>query len=53
MAHMVKCAICGEKFDRDKIECVTYGTRRYAHLKCVEGEPAVAAKIKEVEELKD
>lgn len=32
--HPVKCSICGETFDRDKIECVNTSTRRYAHKSC-------------------
>ena len=39
MAHIVKCAVCGEKFDRDKVQAVKYGARRYAHHRCLpEGE---------------
>lgn len=34
MAHMVKCAICGEQFNRDKIQAVRISARRYAHHKC-------------------
>ena len=34
MAHLVKCAVCGEQFDRDKIQAVKYSARRYAHYKC-------------------
>lgn len=32
--HPVKCSICGETFDRDKIEFVKTAARRYAHLTC-------------------
>ena len=32
--HRVKCSICGETFDRDKIEFVQTSSRRYAHLTC-------------------
>lgn len=39
MAHMVKCTVCGELFDRDKIQAVKSGARRYAHYTCLpEGE---------------
>jgi hypothetical protein len=39
MAHMVKCTVCGESFDRDKIQAVKSGARRYAHYTCLpEGE---------------
>lgn len=34
MAHYCICAICGEKFDRDKIQAVKHGARRYSHQKC-------------------
>lgn len=32
--HRVKCTICGETFDRDRIEFVQISSRRYAHLTC-------------------
>lgn len=39
MAHMVKCTVCGESFDRDKVQAVRSGARRYAHYTCLpEGE---------------
>ena len=39
MAHIVKCAVCGNKFDRDKVQAVKVGARRYAHYSCCkEGE---------------
>lgn len=58
MAHNVKCAICGEVFDRDKVQAVRHGARRYAHLRCkpdgelvtVETDPE---KIKEQQALND
>ena len=34
MAHIVKCAICGKQFDRDKIQAVEHGARRYSHYEC-------------------
>lgn len=34
MAHLVTCSKCGKKFDRDKIQAVQTGARRYAHLTC-------------------
>ena len=36
MATKVKCLICNEYFDREKVPCVQIG-RRYAHKKCTEG----------------
>ena len=38
---MVKCTVCGDRFDRDKIQAVKVGARRYAHYRCMpEGELA-------------
>lgn len=34
MSHIVKCAICGQSFDRDKIQAVRHGARRYSHFDC-------------------
>lgn len=34
MARIVKCTVCGEKFDRDKIQAVKVSARRYAHARC-------------------
>ena len=39
MAHKVKCTICGKIFDRDHVQAVKTGARRYAHYSCFpEGE---------------
>jgi len=39
MAHYVICSKCGKRFDRDKIQAVKSGGRRYAHQTCFpEGE---------------
>lgn len=35
MAHKVICTICGQQFDRDKIEAVKTSAQRYAHATCV------------------
>lgn len=35
MAHLVKCTVCGKQFDRDKIQAVKSGARRYAHYSCL------------------
>lgn len=36
---MCKCAVCNEEFDRNSIQAVKYGGRRYAHYSCYpEGE---------------
>ena len=34
MAHYVICSICGKRFDRDTIQAVKTGARRYAHASC-------------------
>lgn len=34
MAHYVICSVCGQRFDRDKIQAVKSGARRYAHQSC-------------------
>lgn len=34
MAHYVICSVCGQRFDRDKIQAVKSGARRYAHQTC-------------------
>ena len=34
MAHNVTCTICQGRFDRDKVEYVQTGARRYAHAAC-------------------
>ena len=33
--HKVKCTVCGETFDRDKINFVQTSPNRYAHATCV------------------
>lgn len=39
MAHLVKCTVCGKQFDRDKMQAVKSGAKRYAHYVCLpEGE---------------
>lgn len=34
MAHVVTCAICRERFDRDKIQAVKHNGRTYSHYSC-------------------
>ena len=34
MAHQVICTVCGKRFDRDKVQAVKSGARRYAHYQC-------------------
>ena len=31
---IVKCPICEKKFDKDKVPCTIYSSRRYAHKEC-------------------
>ena len=53
MAHMVKCSICGQIFNRDLVQAVRSGARRYAHQSCLPpGElvPLVEKKIKQKQE---
>lgn len=39
MAHYCICSVCGIKFDRDRVQAVKSGARRYAHIECFpEGE---------------
>jgi len=35
MAHYCICSVCGVRFDRDKIQAVKSGARRYAHQTCL------------------
>ena len=34
MSHYVLCKICGKRFDRDVVQAVRVGSRRYAHAEC-------------------
>lgn len=46
---MVKCTVCGDRFDRDKVQAVKVGARRYAHYRCMpEGELA-PLEVKEID----
>lgn len=35
MAHLVICTVCNKRFDRDKVQAVKSGARRYAHQTCL------------------
>ena len=35
MAHPCICSVCGKKFDRDIVQAVKSGARRYAHQTCM------------------
>ena len=50
--HMVKCSVCGERFDRDRVQAVKTGARRYAHQRCCpEGELVPLAGVEADEDL--
>ena len=34
MSHYVVCSVCGKKFNRDIVQAVKSGVRRYAHYEC-------------------
>ena len=58
MAHLGICSKCGRQFDRDKVQAVKSGTRRYAHYECMpEGEkvplPQKDAENEDLAKLKD
>jgi hypothetical protein len=53
MAHNVKCAICGEVFDRDKVQTVKHGARRYAHFRCNPSGELVTASETDPEKIKE
>ena len=54
MAHYVVCAICKERFDRDKFAAVLVSPRRYAHASCANKlPPEEAKKEKDLKELED
>lgn len=35
MAHYVICSVCGQRFNRDVVQAVKSGARRYAHQTCL------------------
>lgn len=50
MAHYCICAICNERFDRDKVQAVRHGARRYAHQGCFpQGEIVPLANVKDTD----
>ena len=56
MSHYVLCSVCGQRFDRDKVQAVKSGTRRYAHFTCDpagEKVPLADDYSPELQELKD
>ena len=54
MAHYVTCAICKEKFDRDKYPAVLVSSRRYAHASCAGAlSPEESKKQKDLKELEE
>lgn len=42
---VVKCAICGLSFDKDKVKCVKHNSRRYSHFDCEPDKPLYVSLI--------
>ena len=53
MAHNVKCKFCEEIFNRDIVQAVKVGGRRYAHLRCVPEEDRDKYELMPLAESKD
>lgn len=56
--HKVKCAICGQTFDRDVIQAVKHSANRYSHYDCEPDKelvplPEVSQDAKDLQALKD
>lgn len=49
MAHYVICSICKQRFDRDKVQAVKTGARRYAHQRCCPSGELVPLPEKEID----
>lgn len=52
-AHYVICTKCGKRFNRDKVQTIQTGARRYAHLNCPSDEEIVPAEKTDLTKLKD
>ena len=50
MSHYVICSICGKRFDRDTVQAVKSGARRYAHYECFPTGELVPLEKKEEDE---
>lgn len=50
MAHMVKCSVCEQIFNRDTVQAVKSGARRYAHYECFPTGELVPLEKKEEDE---
>jgi len=53
MAHLVICTKCGKQFNRDKIQAVRTGARRYAHAICDPNNTDFVPLVDEKQEDKD
>lgn len=51
--HYVKCAICGQTFDRDSQPWVKISSRRYAHDYCVSAQEKEQIKAEHNREILD
>lgn len=51
MAHIVKCLVCEEKFDRDKIPAIKMNGRRYAHATCAGDDYTPSAEEQDISDL--
>ena len=50
MAHYVICSVCKQRFDRDKVQAVKTGARRYAHYRCKQDGELVPLSKQEIDE---
>ena len=50
MAHYVICSVCKQRFDRDKVQAVKTGARRYAHYRCKQDGELVPLPKQEIDE---
>lgn len=54
IAHYVKCAKCGQTFNRDKYPTVLIGARRYAHQDCAsESDAKLSKELQDKKELEE
>ena len=53
MGHPVICSICGKRFDRDVVQAVKTGARRYAHAECDPDNKELVPLVKKPEEDSD
>ena len=54
IAHYVKCAKCGQTFNRDKCPAILVGARRYAHQDCAsENDEKLSKELQDKKELEE